>query len=97
MYNWRTNISEIKIYTFSVFFDAEIDAVEEGEATACKILFELLFISFIVEEAAPVTTGPLLLILAMAVVVINDCGKVICFPGEAKTKIISCILVEYIL
>lgn len=69
-----------------MFLGAETDAVEEGEATACKTLFGLLFTSFIMEEVAPVTTVPLLLTPVTVVVVINDCGIVTCFPGDAKTR-----------
>lgn len=73
-----------KTHTFSGFFDTVAAVVEEGGATARKVLFGLLFISVTMDEvAATVAMEPLLLIPVIVVVGVNDCGKITCFPGEA--------------
>lgn len=67
-----------------------MEAVEEAEATTRKVLFGLLFISVTIEAAAAAaaaaTVPQLLVIPVILLVVVNDCGKVTCFPGEAGIK-----------
>lgn len=57
---------------------------EEGDATVRKVLFGLLFISVIPEEAVAMIL--LLFIPVIAVLVVTDGGKITCFPGEAEIQ-----------